>query len=375
VSSLLVAPAPLESVRLMLWHALSIIGGAVAFLLLRGRSTAVTPAIVWIGAAAAALGVFAAIAFYLLGPTFDLGIQGIGEGYPRVYALAWEGNLYASFLGALLPFALERFRIEPSAVRAFAVGLICVGFGLAITRGAYIGLAAGLGVQAIALGATRGPVRLAAPAAVLAVGLVLAALSPSVLLSTSRGEPGVLPTGTPATTRPGGSGVNGSSSTAAEPTPTPTPTPTPSPYPDTVGFRLARIGPAIDDMKTSPLIGLGADSFGQRHADSSQAGAPDHLGFLGLVIPYESGIVGTIGFVAAWTVLFWLLVRALRDGPRRGLAAAFLGSLVSLAVAYQATNAIHFAINWLLGGAALALAIDARAARNAVAAAEPGVGR
>ena len=43
-----------------------------------------------------------------------------------------------------------------------------------------------------------------------------------------------------------------------------------------------------------------------------------------------------------------------------GLAAAYLAAIVTLLVAYQATNALVFGLNWLLGGAALALAAHTR---------------
>jgi threonine/homoserine efflux transporter RhtA len=43
-------------------------------------------------------------------------------------------------------------------------------------------------------------------------------------------------------------------------------------------------------------------------------------------------------------------------GTRAVLAASLMGAIVSLLVAYQATNALHFATNWLLLGLAMAVA-------------------
>jgi hypothetical protein len=55
-------------------------------------------------------------------------------------------------------------------------------------------------------------------------------------------------------------------------------------------------------------------------------------------------------------LLLLLLIQASRSGWGMGLAAAYLAAIVTLLVAYQATNALVFGLNWLLGGAALALA-------------------
>ena len=83
-------------------------------------------------------------------------------------------------------------------------------------------------------------------------------------------------------------------------------------------------------------------------------GAPDHLAFLILAIPYDSGLLGLAGFLMAILFIVFRLARsAIRPGG--SLAAAYLASIVSLLVAYQSTSAMHFAINWLLIGAALAV--------------------
>jgi hypothetical protein len=126
-----------------------------------------------------------------------------------------------------------------------------------------------------------------------------------------------------------------------------------------VEFRLEPIGPALDDLKGSPIVGLGAESFGQRHPGEFASGAPGYLNIMALAVLYDGGIVG----LGALTVLGLVVVRALgsasADGRRTGVAAAYLGSLTVLVVAYQATNALHFALNWLLLGAALGVAFPA----------------
>jgi O-antigen ligase len=130
--------------------------------------------------------------------------------------------------------------------------------------------------------------------------------------------------------------------------------------PDTISHRLERVPPALDYLATSPWIGLGAASFGQRHADSSQGGAPDHIAILVVALLYEAGIVGALFFSVGVGLLVLALIGASRSGWAMGLAAAYLAAIVTLLAAYQATNALVFGLNWLLGGAALALASRTR---------------
>jgi O-antigen ligase len=126
--------------------------------------------------------------------------------------------------------------------------------------------------------------------------------------------------------------------------------------PDTISFRLERVPLALEDLATSPWTGLGAASFGQRHADPTQGGAPDHIAILVVALPYEAGIIGALFFSLAVALLLLAMIRASRSGWATGLAAAYLAAIVTLLVAYQATNALVFGVNWLLAGAALALA-------------------
>lgn len=152
-----------------------------------------------------------------------------------------------------------------------------------------------------------------------------------------------------------------SSEDPSAPTTPPVPSVTLDPYPDTISFRLERVPVALNDLPNSPLIGFGAESFGQRHPDRYAGAGPDHIAILAVVAPYESGIIGAaalwVGF-ALILALLWKAARRLRDdGQWRavGAAAAFIGSSVSVLVAYQSNNALHLAINWIVIGAAAAL--------------------
>jgi O-antigen ligase len=124
-----------------------------------------------------------------------------------------------------------------------------------------------------------------------------------------------------------------------------------------VTFRLDRIPVAIADLRQSPLIGLGANSFGQRHTDISQ-NAPDHLAILALAALYESGVLGAAGLGIGFALVLWAFFRATRRRSDRGMIAAYAGALASLLVAYEATNALNFALIWLIAGAGLAAASE-----------------
>jgi len=78
-------------------------------------------------------------------------------------------------------------------------------------------------------------------------------------------------------------------------------------------------------------------------ADPSQQNGPDHLAIMAVAVLYESGVVGALALAFGFFALLWMLLRASADGTRRGLAAAYAAAIMSLLVAYQATNAIHFA--------------------------------
>ena len=128
-----------------------------------------------------------------------------------------------------------------------------------------------------------------------------------------------------------------------------------------MGYRLERVPIALDDLRNSPLIGFGAESFGQRHLDRAAGPGPDHIAILAVVVPYESGIIGAAGLMIGFALLLMSLWKsALRSGRKgdwraAGIAAAFIGSLVCVLVAYQVTNALHLALNWIVIGAAVAL--------------------
>jgi len=352
MSSALVAPQPIASLRMTLWWAISAAGGAAAFVVLRGRAVAGRDAFVVVGTGFALIGIVAAVIFGIAGPDVAPGIQEALTVQPRVYGLGWEANLYASYIAAMLLLAVGAAGRRPAIVLG-AVALLGIAFPLGETRGAYLGLAAGaLSMGAIlvwrvhrgtfqvsrALISTVGVGAVSLAVGVACVGLFL----PNIDQRLEREQAAARPSPTPTLAS------NGDMTR-------PSPTPTLASNGDTIGFRLARVQPALEDFPQSPLIGLGASSFGQRHADLARGGAPDHLAILVLAVPYETGVIGALALGLA---LVLVLVGVVRRTRRSGavLAASLAGAITSLLVAYEATNALHFATNWLLLGLAMAVA-------------------
>lgn len=351
LSSALNAPEPIISARMITWTSLSMLGGVVAFALLAsaGRWGAES----WItatGVVHAAIGLGVAAAFLMLGPAGIPGMQVSRGEVPKVAGLAFEANLYASMLGATAPFALERFRTRRTVETALPFLVIMVGFGLGVTRGAYLGLAVGLtaylGIIAYRIRLRR---ELGHLLAVVAIAFILAPSVSAISLPVER------PTVERPTPGPGATvGPAGSTSATAQPVESREPEPTP--VTDTVQYRANQIPVALKDLTISPVIGLGAASFGQRHElQGDLLGTRDYIGVLALVALYESGVVGTVALAMGFALALRLLL--LLSGRAPGMAAAFVASLVSLLVAYQATNGLFFAINWLILGAGLGYAV------------------
>jgi hypothetical protein len=370
ISSAFVAPGTAQSLRMVAWLAISMTGGVVTFVLVRPRPVDAIEPLAFAGAVMGAFAIVFAALFLIAGPEFNFGIQDPHEIVPRVFAFGWETNLYASFMAMCVFFAFEAARGPRRATGLAMLALVLIAFPLGITRGAYLGLAAGIiAYVAARIAAERRPRALPSLGAVSAALLLVGLAASNVLLPNALEREGIggLPSVSP--------GPSVSQSEAEEPSPTPSrsesqePTPTigPTPsleaYPDTVGFRLERVPIALADLRHSPLIGFGAESFGQRHPERYAGPGPDHIAIMAVVVPYEAGLIGAAGLLIGFVLLLYILWRSARRSGARGdwrsvgAAAAFIGSIVTVLVAYQVTNALHLAINWIVIGAAAALTV------------------
>ena len=386
-SSALVAPGTMQSLFMVAWLVISMAAGWFAFLLVAERPQASIGPLAWSGSAMGVLGVGAAIVYWVAGPYVAPGIQDPLTTLPRVTGLAWETNLYASLLAICVFFAFELVRQRPSLTSLAALGSILVGFPLGITRGAYLALAAGVMVVIVMwlqFGRSLRP--LARPGiaagAMLAVGLICTAVLlppitsrlPLAVTADATASPDASPvfSSPPLMSPSAGPGGHQASPQAATPSLAPSPAaseparpvPNLAPPPDTIAFRLERVPIALAEIPQSPLIGFGAESFGQRHPDRYAGAGQDHIAILVVVAPYESGLVGFAGLLVGFLLLLRLLWRRahlasnMRDMIGSGTSVAFAASIVTMLVAYQATNSIHMAINWILMGAALALGVE-----------------
>ena len=377
-SSLVHAPDRPESLRMVFWIGLSIAGGFLAFLLLFGQNWG--GELRWLrltGAGHASLGILIAVTFFALGPVVVTPPDQAPGMLGKIYAVSWEANLFGSLMAALALFVIEGFRSRPRPASAALVVVVLVGLLTAETRGAYLGLAAGL----IAYGGVmvyrrHRPRTLLTPGAVVVGALVLGAWLMPVLMQPRNQAPNhpidltvpgwgrqfaigsyLLP-GLPIPPGPVAGQASGPPATAASPSPSQaTPALAPPAVFDTLGFRLDAVTVALEDLKSDPIIGLGANSFDQRHPYSPQANKPDHISILALAAVYESGVVGSAGLAIGFALILLTLWRASRGSTTGSMAAAYIGSLVSLLVSYQATNAINFSLIWLIAGAGLAMAL------------------
>lgn len=334
-SSAFVAPDTGVSLRLVLWTALSMLGGLGAYwLTANGRPQPFA----WFSATSvfmSIVGLLGALFFYLNGQGNAL-IFGPLSVNPKIQALTFEANLYASLLSASAFFAIERFREQRTVAWGAAMVVILAGIGVGITRGAYIGLAFGVVVYAAVLWRRIGfvpglRVVLIGSVVATAAGMVIGA----VLMDAEVRDRRLVARDAPVP-------VHGPREDLA-----------------TLDYRLVRIGPAIEDFRSSPLIGTGLASLDQIHP------LPDgQLNYINIMVVstlHDSGIIGAVGLAAFFGLLLIRLWRSSSDPARAGPAAAYMGALITLLIAYQATNAIHFALNWLIAGAALGLTARAAA--------------
>ncbi len=121
----------------------------------------------------------------------------------------------------------------------------------------------------------------------------------------------------------------------------------------TVAFRFVRVGLALEEWKTSPLLGLGTNSFGQRYYDPTRENAPDYLGILFGQNLYDTGLVG-LGLILA--LIFFQVKKGFRflrlsaDPKYKALMKGLLIGFLALIAAYQSTSAFWFGFNWIYLG-------------------------
>lgn len=110
--------------------------------------------------------------------------------------------------------------------------------------------------------------------------------------------------------------------------------------------RLNETSIALEDWKTSKVLGLGIGTFNQHHPQPEKT---NYIGNIYLRALYESGLLGAVLLVAFLLLLFWpnrSLLYASGDLAAVSRALTFGGAV--LLVAYAATDATLFIWPWIL---------------------------
>jgi len=316
VMSVLRAPEQTASLAIAGWLALDWL-----ILVLVLAAVDDTKTIERVGSAAAVAAAIVAIALWVLSSAGLIAFGTQNEpltGAQALYGLSFEANILASTLAIWLFLILTGARSTRFRVTAF--GLLGTALVLSLTRAAIIGLLLGLAVWAVLEGkvALRRTFRSLAAAAVAIAALSL--LAPSVIA--------------PFTTKLAAAGEFKSG---------------------TGQLRLESWTTALGDIhgSTDALLGLGLNTFGQRHLDPTvpELDRAFYLGNLPLEIFYDTGIIGVLLLTGA--VVSMRPLRRKRPGRAVGLIIIFL-------VCSIATSTFWFGSTWLL----IAMALGTRHARQ-----------
>lgn len=364
VSAALSSPDVLQSLKVTLWLAVSIIGGLLAMVLIVGPDRRGTDSFHrWIiGAAIVSTGVAAlqVLAEAVLKSTW--GVLQFDAPLGKASGLAWEPNLLSIYLAMAMTFLLippASLRLDPRS-RWASIVVIGVGMALALSRGGLVALVVGL-VLGVVLVAGMSKPRVALRSVILP-GLIAVAIAVSgyaaldwlgergVGLKVGRILPsndGPLPSLVVSSPEPGpgASGIVVPPSTSA---PGPAPSPQIGVSDDTIGIRFRNLTTAIEGGIQSPILGVGPDTFGLRYQEPTCL-CPAHIPNQLSATFYETGMLGLASLVLAFALVVIGAVRARRPD----LAVA----LIVLAVGYQFTDAIRFATLWLVIGIAIGVSL------------------
>lgn len=305
-------------------EALIAIGAAYLVNLIDARTVARVIVGVGVVESLAAIGISA---LFLVHAT-DFGVQIDGSTFQcKVYGTMYEANLLASYLGAVLVFLFATRRlIGPNWVQAGAAATITVAIGLTLTRAAWLAILAGvvtlLGLRVI----RRTPTQLGE---VISGVVLLGLLAGAAVVVITAANAGIC--GHPNVPWSQGASITG---------------------------RFANQAIALDEWKTSPLVGLGTGSVRGR-----QPGDPNlpWISSMALETLHDTGLIGLIVVIVLIAALLRGLIirRDLSDGRlavRDGIAAA----IIVLLIAFQATTGTLMEYPWLFAGTALGLVFASR---------------
>lgn len=314
----------------------------------------------------AGIGLLALLAHLAAGTSFgiDFRYHAQAGGAPAVNGLAYEHDIFGSTcaFAALAFFVLlrERSRLFSRRWTGIFFALSFVGMLVSLARGAWLGFGA---VFVLYFLVRRRRVRVRARMVRMALVLLLLALVGAGLFyvantpDTASGEQNPIFT---SVTVQGQNLLNLSSGTGAG--------------------RIRKYREAVAEaLKESPAVGLGTNSFGQRHFHPSKQTAPylapAYLESLYVRTFYDSGVIGLLLLVAFFLTALWpdrWLSTARTD--LAVLARALLFGWAALAVAYAVTDSMLLVWPWIMLGlirAAKAIAAREERAERTLAPAGP----
>lgn len=349
-ASMFVAPEPTESLRIAAWLGVSMAGGAVvATLAFRAPGQVrLGPWIVGAALVQVAVALTAVLSQVILKTSW--GVQSNDVLIGKAFGLSHEANLFGILLAVALPFAVvgEAYGgITVSRRSRFAIiAALSLGLGLAYSRGGLIAFGAATLTLAVFAAWKHRPRLRPALLTALAGGVILAGSftimqgQDALARAGVRDTTGLILVDVPAPQTP----ANASQTPQAS---IPSTAPQIVGTGDTSSVRLRSIRGALSGFIDQPVIGHGTDSYGQRHREIT-CRCPAHVSNLPVATLYEVGIVGSIALV--------LLVALVAVAAIRIEAYALVAAIVAMFVGYLFTDALRFAMSWILLGAAIGLA-------------------
>lgn len=334
VTSALHAVDPMVSFRsaAMLGFGVLAFFGIRAALATRERLIAALRIFLAIALASAAAGIAMLAASYAIGSTLGVTRLETLGGFPAITGFAYEHDVFGSSCAALAIVFLALWREEnplmshPAAAASF--WMCTAATLLSLSRGAWLGFAAGLLVAWLATGRRARPMT----GLVLTSAMVVALVGAGSLAVTSESATQVGAGTATAVSSQAQQALNLSSSTGAR--------------------RLVEWQMSLGEVRSSPWFGLGTNSYGQRHFDKTLFGPkPAFVGNWFVRILYDSGIVGLLLFFAFGVPIVWPDARLrVAAGDLAPIARALTFGCTVLAVSYLATDALLLVWPWLLLG-------------------------
>ena len=329
LSSYLFSPQFWESFQIVAWFVLSLLAFATTYFVV-GKYVGTREAFFAVlvsGFISGAIGIVFFVLFKITGSMVGIQPPDVAtDPVFKAYGTFLEANLFGSFQGFTVVAGIavlsagEKMKRYTSILLILGTTVSAIALALSFTRAAWLG--AIFGVFLLALFQLRTGRSIALLLRFAVVGIVsIAALAPTGLLGNviERFQD-----------------ISESSGTLA--------------------FRLERFRLALQEWPSSPILGLGTNSYGQRHWDPTQNYAPDYLPNLVLATLYDTGLLGLMTLLVVFIALAGALIGATLHGDtgwQRVMALGMLCGLAVLFVSYQATNGFWFSYVWII----LALAV------------------